>query len=46
MSASGASDFLIFLMIEQIKPEKKASPFLQRVADGMSNSIGEETENE
>ena len=46
MSASGASDFLIFLMIEQIKPEKKASLLLQRVADGRSNSTGEETENE
>lgn len=46
MSASGASEFLIFLMIEQIKSEKKASPLLQRVADGMSNLTGEETENE
>lgn len=42
MSASGASDFLIFLMIEQIKPEKRAFPLLQRVNNGMENSTGEE----
>ncbi|HCG25264.1 MAG TPA: hypothetical protein DE060_18705 [Lentisphaeria bacterium] len=42
MSASGASDFLIFLMMEQIRPEKRAFPLLQRVNDGMKNSTGEE----
>ena len=42
MSASGASDFLIFLMMEQIRPEKRAFPLLQRVNEGMENSTGEE----
>ena len=42
MSASGASDFLVFLMMEQIRPEKRAFPLLQRVNDGMENSTGEE----
>ena len=42
MSASGASDFLVFLMMEQIRPEKRAFPLLQRVKDEMENSTGEE----
>jgi len=46
MTIPGASDFLIFLMIEQIKPEKRALPLLQRVIEEISNSTGEETENE
>ena len=42
MSASGASDFLVFLMMEQIRPEKRTFPLLQRVKDEMENSTGEE----
>lgn len=46
MSVPGANDFLIFLMIEQIKPEKRASSLLQKVTDGMITQIREEMENE
>lgn len=42
MSASGAIDFLVFLMIDQIRPEKRAFPLLQCVNNGMENSTGEE----
>ena len=38
MSVPGATDFLIYLMIEQIKPEKKAFYLLQRVFEAMSES--------
>ncbi len=38
MSIPEASDFLIFLLIEQIKPEKEASSLLQMVMNGMENT--------
>lgn len=46
MAVPGASDFLIFLLIEQIKPEKEAIPLLQRVTNEMENFKREAMSNE
>lgn len=44
MSVPRASDFLIFLLIEQIKPEKRACSLLQKVTNEMGNTQKRENE--